>query len=154
MKFSPSITVYDIISPTDNWPYLAMQFLIAGSYGSGLTIVLSQGMHQVFIDCSDGDTPESVAGKIVAAWNAYNNNPLNKVGPVNDTLNVVNPMQPRGDMIQLITPAGKYDHFEFSYQEHETLPVVVKKSGNDWWWLLLIGGGLYAATRKGKKKKG
>ena len=160
MMHDPQISVYDQINPTDNWHHLAMQFYVNGTYGKGLTIVLHQGETFTKIECRDGDTPDTVAQRIVDAWNTIAPSTLNKVDPLNDVLNVANPITTHNpNLIQLVSPENNYSLFSFTFEDTpiiETSAEVVSttETPKDNTWLWILGGlGLWLLLGKKKKKK-
>lgn len=153
--FSPVIKIYDTISPTDMQPHLLQRFQVEGTFGKGVIVTIQKGGTIISFDAVDGDTPQSIAQKIAAAWNEVYPTQGNTVAPVNAVASY-------DAVVQLVSQPYDYSPFNVfaEYKEPIETPAVTvvealetetKKSNNLLW---LGAGGLLLFFLLRKKKKG
>lgn len=142
---NPQVIPYDLTIG-----YNVYQYKVEGSFGAGLSITVSDGLNSAVVNCINGDTAETVAAKIVAAWNIVTPDSANTIAPRNDFYNVVNPInQSYPNLIQL--KAIQPPQFSFSQQPANDFEAVAETGKKNWLWLLLAAGGAYLLLKKKRK---
>ncbi len=150
-----NVTGYDHIVLPDQFGALAgqsiWQYMVYGSFGAGMKIIVKQNGQQISFACVDGDTADTVAQKIAAQWNKIYPSDFNTTAPRNEMLNVVNPITATyPNMVQLFSPSSEQFVFEYELPVQPTATVTEPVKNNWGWWL---GGGLLLLLLARKKKK-
>ncbi len=155
------VSSYDHIVLPDQYGPLAgqsiRQYIVSGNFGAGMVIIVKQNGQEVRFTCTAADNADTVAAKIVAAWNKIYPSDFNTVGFRNDLVNVANAIpESHPNYIQLFTPS--MEAFVFEYEQPTVTTTAATETptptkNNPWLW---IGGGgllLLLLARKKKKKK-
>lgn len=150
---------YDHIVLPDQYGPLAgqsiRQYIVSGTFGAGMVIIVKQNGQEVRFTLTASDNQDTVAAKIVAAWNKIYPSEFNTVGFRNDLVNVANPVpESRPNYMQLFTPS--MDAFVFEYEQPVTTTAAATQTptatkNNTWLWI--GGGGLLLLLLAKKKKK-